>query len=138
MERQSSRWVLLLLLLATLHGVALAEVLPKPGSRDARVRIATFDPDEIYLLQAFVGYQIEIEFEAGERILGQGGGDLDDLRRNSLAHDQCASGCYGEADYRKALMGKTDSDQTAKTISDEPGPGARPQRAWHGHRVRGP
>ncbi|MNN48569.1 hypothetical protein D3C81_1630550 [compost metagenome] len=48
----------------------------------------------------------------------QAGGDLYNLRRNSLAHDQCPSGCYGETDYRNALIGKTDSDQAAKTISD--------------------
>ena len=69
--------VIVLLALVSLSSPAIAEVMPKPGPRDARVRTATYDPDEIYLLQAFVGYQIEIEFESGERILGQGGGDLE-------------------------------------------------------------
>lgn len=56
---------------------ARAELVPMPGKVDPRVRSAFYDPDQVYRLHAFVGYQIELVFEEGETFVGQGGGDLE-------------------------------------------------------------
>ena len=56
-----------------------AESLPTPGPLDSRVRVAKYNEDEIFRLQGYVGYQIEIEFEPGETVTGQGAGDLEGL-----------------------------------------------------------
>lgn len=42
---------------------------------DPRLRTVLYDPDEVYRLPARVGYEIELEFQAGERFLGLGAGD---------------------------------------------------------------
>jgi type IV secretion system protein VirB9 len=56
-----------------------AESLPAAGVTDARVRTATYDPEEIYRLYGFVGYSIELVFEPGEVFAGHGGGDLEGI-----------------------------------------------------------
>lgn len=56
-----------------------ATVLPQRGVLDARIRTAFYDPAQVYELHAYVGYQIELEFEVGETFAGQGGGDLDGI-----------------------------------------------------------
>jgi type IV secretion system protein VirB9 len=76
--------------LVTLFALALsvgapAEQLPTRGVRDSRIRIAAYDADEVYRLYAFVGYQIDLEFEPGETYAGIGGGDLEGLTVG--AHD---------------------------------------------------
>jgi len=53
-----------------------AETLPAPGVVDGRIRTAAYDSNEVYRLQARVGFQLEIEFEPGERFVGLGAGDL--------------------------------------------------------------
>lgn len=58
---------------------AAGEVLPTPTPLDQRVRTAVYDPRQIYRLHAQVGYQIELELEPGETLLGQGAGDLDGI-----------------------------------------------------------
>ena len=55
---------------------AHGETLPARGARDARVRSAEFDANEVYRLYGFVGYQIDIEFEEGETFLGLGAGEV--------------------------------------------------------------
>ena len=40
-----------------------AETLPNPGLLDARIRIASYSPDEVYRLQGFVGYQTDLQFD---------------------------------------------------------------------------
>ena len=50
--------------------VSWAETVPTAGPVDARVRYATYDADEVYRLRGFVGYQIDLEFEAGEVFSG--------------------------------------------------------------------
>jgi type IV secretion system protein VirB9 len=59
--------------------VAQAETNPARGSVDARVRIATYRADEVYRLRGYVGYQIDLEFEAGESFVGLGAGDIEGL-----------------------------------------------------------
>jgi len=43
---------------------------------DPRLRVRAYSADEIYRLKAYVGYQIDLEFEPGERFVGLGAGDL--------------------------------------------------------------
>src|ERR1700722_10083683 len=44
---------------------------------DDRVRSVVYSADEIYRLHGFVGYQIDLEFETGERFVGLGAGDVE-------------------------------------------------------------
>lgn len=70
-----SSMVVALELLAASH--ALAETTPARGQLDSRIRTAFYRGDEIYRLQGFVGYAIELIFEDGEEFAGTGGGDLE-------------------------------------------------------------
>ena len=56
-----------------------AEVVPLRGAVDSRVRAAAYDGDQVYRLRGFVGYQIDLEFEAGESFVGLGAGDIEGL-----------------------------------------------------------
>ena len=47
---------------------------------DRRLRVAAYAADRVYRLTAYVGYQIDLEFEPGERFMGLGAGDLAGLR----------------------------------------------------------
>jgi len=63
-----------------LHSIAAsAESVPPKGIIDSRIRVAAYDSDEVYKLRGFVGYQIDLEFEAGETFTGLGAGDLEGL-----------------------------------------------------------
>jgi type IV secretion system protein VirB9 len=68
-------WVCALLHFQT----APAEIVPAKGVVDSRIRVAAYDGDEVYKLRGFVGYQIDLEFEAGETFTGLGAGDLEGL-----------------------------------------------------------
>jgi len=43
------------------------------------VRTTAFRPDEVYRLHGYVGYQIDLEFQDGERFVGLGAGDIEAL-----------------------------------------------------------
>jgi type IV secretion system protein VirB9 len=58
---------------------AVAETVPSKGLVDSRIRVAAYNSDEVYRLQGLVGYQIDLEFEAGEIFTGLGAGDLEGL-----------------------------------------------------------
>lgn len=58
---------------------AFAETLPTKGHVDGRLRTALYSSEEVYRLVGFVGYDIELIFERGERFAGKGGGDLEGL-----------------------------------------------------------
>jgi type IV secretion system protein VirB9 len=58
---------------------ARAEVVPERGAVDSRVRVAVYDVEQVYRLRGFVGYQIDLEFEAGESFMGLGAGDIEGL-----------------------------------------------------------
>ncbi|MGA2188074.1 MAG: TrbG/VirB9 family P-type conjugative transfer protein [Steroidobacteraceae bacterium] len=58
---------------------ALAEVVPPRGSVDSRVRTIAYDGEQVYRLRGYVGYQIDLEFEAGETFVGLGAGDIEGL-----------------------------------------------------------
>lgn len=78
-QRQGASPVLAALLLFSAANSTPAETLPTEGKVDSRIRTALYSPDEIYRLYGFVGYDIELIFEPGERYLGKGGGDLEAL-----------------------------------------------------------
>jgi type IV secretion system protein VirB9 len=56
-----------------------AEMVPAKGVVDSRVRVAAYDGEQVYRLRGFVGYQIDLEFEAGESFVGLGAGDIEGL-----------------------------------------------------------
>jgi len=60
-------------------GNAPAEIVPPKGAVDSRIRVAAYNGDEVYKLRGFVGYQIDLQFEAGETFTGLGAGDLEGL-----------------------------------------------------------
>jgi type IV secretion system protein VirB9 len=64
-------------LCAIAASTGIAETLPTKGKVDSRIRTALYSPEEIYRLYGFVGYDIELIFEPGERFAGKGGGDLE-------------------------------------------------------------
>ena len=46
---------------------------------DPRLRVLAYSADEIFRLHGYAGYQIDLEFEPGERFVGLGAGDLRSL-----------------------------------------------------------
>jgi type IV secretion system protein VirB9 len=60
-------------------GSVRAEIVPEKGTIDPRVRAAAYDGNQVYKLRGLVGYQIDLEFEAGERFTGLGAGDIEGL-----------------------------------------------------------
>ena len=66
-------WGIVMLLVLT---QAVAETAPAPGLLDPRIRTAAYSRDQVYRLAGFVGYQTDLEFEAGESFVGLGAGDI--------------------------------------------------------------
>jgi type IV secretion system protein VirB9 len=58
---------------------ALAETVPTRGIADARIRTAAYDANQVYRIQGYVGYEIDLQFEQGESFVGIGAGDIDAL-----------------------------------------------------------
>lgn len=56
-------------------GTALAETIPPRGQVDSRVRVVTYDPDDVVRLRGAVGYQIHIQWAPGEEFVNLGAGD---------------------------------------------------------------
>ena len=56
-----------------------AESVPSPGLLDSRIRSAAYSADQVYVLKGFVGFQTDLQFEAGESFVGLGAGDIDGL-----------------------------------------------------------
>jgi type IV secretion system protein VirB9 len=57
--------------------VAPAETVPLRGIADSRIRTAVYDGNEVYRIQGFVGFEIDIQFEPGEYFVGIGAGDIE-------------------------------------------------------------
>src|SRR3984893_6048690 len=55
----------------------LAETVPLRGIADSRIRTAVYDGNEVYRIQGFVGFEIDIQFEPGEYFVGIGAGDIE-------------------------------------------------------------
>ncbi|HUN25450.1 MAG TPA: TrbG/VirB9 family P-type conjugative transfer protein [Steroidobacteraceae bacterium] len=68
-----------LALIALGAGRAGAEVYPSRSDGDPRVRTALYDADQVYRIHGFVGYEIDIEFQAGESFVGLAAGDIEGL-----------------------------------------------------------
>lgn len=58
---------------------ALPEAIPTRGVADGRIRTAVYDTNEVYRIQGYVGYEIDLQFEPGESFVGLGAGDIDAL-----------------------------------------------------------
>ncbi len=65
---------------------AIGETSPTRGKIDSRIRTTAYHPDEVYRLQGFVGYAIELIFEEGETFAGKGGGDLEGVTIDAYAN----------------------------------------------------
>ena len=65
----------LLACLAASPNVSFGAESPRPGSVDARIRTLTYDREQVVLLTGYLGYQMMIEFGAGERIENVSVGD---------------------------------------------------------------
>ena len=65
--------------------LADAETIPKRGLVDQRIRTAVYSSDEVYRLYGFVGFHLDLEFEADESFTSLSGGDLGALTYS--AHD---------------------------------------------------
>lgn len=70
--------VILAMLLWVSHS-AWCESLPEKGTGDPRIRVAAYNPNEVYRLYGYVGYHIDLEFEADETFVFLSGGDLEAL-----------------------------------------------------------
>ena len=46
---------------------------------DGRIRTVVYGADEVYRLRGYVGYQIDLEFQEGERFVGLGAGDVESI-----------------------------------------------------------
>jgi type IV secretion system protein VirB9 len=80
------RGLLTLFAVALLSGTARPASAQAPAAKgDSRVRTALYDPDRVYSLRGFIGYQIDLEFETGEVFVGLGAGDVEGL--SFLAQD---------------------------------------------------
>ena len=66
--------------------IARAEVLPERGHIDERIRTALYSADEVYRLYGYVGYHLDLEFEADETFASLSGGDLDGLTYSAHAN----------------------------------------------------
>jgi type IV secretion system protein VirB9 len=73
------RWALFALSALFVAHAAVGEQLPVKGAVDSRIRVAAYNAEQVYRLYAYVGYQIDVEFEPGETYVGIGGGDLEGL-----------------------------------------------------------
>jgi type IV secretion system protein VirB9 len=61
-------------------------VLPAQGHVDERIRTALYSADEVYRLYGYVGYHLDLEFEADETFASLSGGDLDGLTYSAHAN----------------------------------------------------
>jgi type IV secretion system protein VirB9 len=63
----------------------------EPGSgalphQDGRLRALTYNAGQVYRLHGYVGYQVDLEFEAGESFVGLGAGDVEGISFASQAN----------------------------------------------------
>src|SRR5262249_21772060 len=58
---------------------AYAETVPVRGVVDSRIRTAVYDSDQVYLIQGYVGFEVDLQFEVGETFVGLGSGDIEGL-----------------------------------------------------------
>jgi type IV secretion system protein VirB9 len=56
-----------------------AEILPRKGVFDSRIRTVEYVPDDVIRVTGFVGYQIHFQFAQGEEFVNLGSGDRDGI-----------------------------------------------------------
>ena len=56
-----------------------AAVVPGATAADPRIRVADYDPQQVYVLQGRVGYQIDLQFDSEETFVGLAAGDIEGL-----------------------------------------------------------
>lgn len=71
--------VAILVLVISLMSHAIAETTPSPGLTDPRIRTSAYSAEDVYRLTGFVGYQTDLQFEAGETFVGLGAGDIEGI-----------------------------------------------------------
>lgn len=76
----------LALAMALSFGIGRAEVLPTQGHIDERIRTAVYSADQVYRLYGYVGFHLDLEFEADETFASLSGGDLDGLTYSAHAN----------------------------------------------------
>jgi type IV secretion system protein VirB9 len=59
--------------------VSIAEIVPVAAGPDSRIRVANYDPGEVYVLRGRVGYQIDLQFDPEESFVGLAAGDIEGL-----------------------------------------------------------
>jgi type IV secretion system protein VirB9 len=87
MNRTYCRAALMAVLLyaATLASAAAQAVVASPPT-DHRIRSLLYVPDQVVRLHGWVGYHVDLEFEAGETFVTLGGGDLEGLTYGAIAN----------------------------------------------------
>ena len=65
--------------LALVASGAQAAFLPIAGKLDARIRTAYYNPDQVYRLYGFVGYEVDLVFGPKEKFVGLSAGDPEAL-----------------------------------------------------------
>jgi type IV secretion system protein VirB9 len=78
MRAACHNWLLLAAALLPVS-LTLAETVPTPGIADGRIRTAAYDANQVYRIQGYVGFEIDLQFEQGESFMGIGAGDIDAL-----------------------------------------------------------
>jgi type IV secretion system protein VirB9 len=76
----------LALAMALSFSIGRAEVLPTQGHIDERIRTAVYSADQVYRLYGYVGFHLDLEFEADEAFASLSGGDLDGLTYSAHAN----------------------------------------------------
>ena len=59
--------------------ICLAEEVPGTAGPDSRIRVADYDPGQVYILRGRVGYQIDLQFDPEESFVGLAAGDIEGL-----------------------------------------------------------
>jgi type IV secretion system protein VirB9 len=59
--------------------LACIAIAARVSAADSRLKSVPYSADEIYRLRGVAGYQIDLEFEPGERFVGIGSGDVEGL-----------------------------------------------------------
>lgn len=71
----SALFVGALLAFGTLPCTGRAATIPPAGAIDPRIRVVTYNPDDVVELKGYVGYQIHLQWAEGEEFVNLGSGD---------------------------------------------------------------
>ena len=77
-SRQGAWWIVCAIALFSI-AVANAEFFPIPGKLDPRIRTVYYQPDQVYRLYGFAGFELDLVFGAEEKFVGLSAGDPEAL-----------------------------------------------------------